>query len=157
MSDEVAQILAEMAGAMPSPAGDGARPAAGAGRVPDGIRLRATRGAQGADTWYVVRLDRDEYVDRARGVAAVAGLEAVGGPALVQQVEAWPWGEPAGPDPRALLPPAPWAAWSLAQYTNGADGPRDTAIFPRRTPGFARQAQDRSCFLGTAEDVAAWW
>ena len=62
-----------------------------------------------------------------------------------------------GPDPRALAAPAPWASWSLHQYTNGADGPADTTTFPRRTPGFARQIQDRSCFRGTADELRAWW
>ena len=62
-----------------------------------------------------------------------------------------------GPDPRALAAPAPWASWTLHQYTNGADGPTDATTFPRRTPGFARQIQDRSCFRGTADELRAWW
>lgn len=62
-----------------------------------------------------------------------------------------------GPDPLKLAPPAPWASWSLQQYTNGKAGPRDRATFPRQTPGFERLGQDRSVFRGSAEELRAWW
>jgi lysozyme len=62
-----------------------------------------------------------------------------------------------GPDPLTLAPPAPWADWSLQQYTNGAAGPRDRRTFPRKTPGFRRQRQDRSVFRGTSDELRAWW
>lgn len=47
--------------------------------------------------------------------------------------------------------------WSLWQYTNGTDGPRDREKFPRVAPGFHRTAQDRSAFRGTVEEFTAWW
>lgn len=50
-----------------------------------------------------------------------------------------------------------WQAIDLWQYTNGADGPRDQQRYPRKTPGFAREAQDRSAFRGTVEQLTAWW
>lgn len=53
--------------------------------------------------------------------------------------------------------PAAWPAWSLWQYTNGADGPHDHDAFPRKTPGFRREAQDRSAFRGDAAALRAWW
>jgi hypothetical protein len=46
---------------------------------------------------------------------------------------------------------------ALWQYTNGADGPRDKTLYPRRTGGFAKTGQDRSAFFGTADELAAWW
>lgn len=60
-----------------------------------------------------------------------------------------------GNEPRQAI--GPWPAWSLWQYTNGTDGPRDRAKFTRSTPGFTRQAQDRSAFRGTADELRAWW
>jgi len=50
-----------------------------------------------------------------------------------------------------------WAKIDLWQYTNGADGPRDVARYPRTVPGFARAAQDRSAWFGTLDELAAWW
>jgi hypothetical protein len=49
-----------------------------------------------------VQHDRDEHLDRAHAAAGVPGLEDVAGSDLVGEVEAWPWGEPLGPDPRDL-------------------------------------------------------
>ena len=72
---------------------------AGAGRVPDPIRLRTRRGQQGRDAWHVIRNDRDDYLARIDAVPGVAGLEAVDAAALMATVEAWPWGQE---------PPAPW-------------------------------------------------
>lgn len=51
----------------------------------------------------------------------------------------------------------PWQRWSLWQYTNGADGPRDRTAYPRESPGFERLAQDRSAFDGTVDELRAWW
>lgn len=50
-----------------------------------------------------------------------------------------------------------WQRIDLWQYTNGTDGPGNLATYPRTTPGFARLAQDRSAFFGTAEELTAWW
>ena len=60
-------------------------------------------------------------------------------------------------DPRRVTPPPPWSRYWLHQYTNGADGPDDMVLFPRRTLGFAREAQDRSCYRGTSAELAADW
>ena len=70
---------------------------AGAGRVPDAIRLRTGRGLQGRDAWFVIRNDRDDYRDRVAALHGVAGLEGVDQPAIAAQVAAWPWGEQRGP------------------------------------------------------------
>lgn len=70
---------------------------AGQGRVPDEIRLRARRGQQGRDAWYVIRNDRDEYLDRVAGLPGVPGLEGVDARGIGIQVAAWPWGEVHGP------------------------------------------------------------
>jgi lysozyme len=50
-----------------------------------------------------------------------------------------------------------WSKIDLWQYTNGADGPRDVARYPRTVPGFARPAQDRSAWFGTLDELRAWW
>lgn len=60
-------------------------------------------------------------------------------------------------DPASLTPPSPWSAWSLQQYTNGAEGPKDEACYPRETKGFHRLAQDRSAFRGTPDELRVWW
>ena len=60
-------------------------------------------------------------------------------------------------DPRTIEVPTPWETYALHQYTNGTDGPRDRELFPRHTKGFTREAQDRSCFRGTVEQLRAWW
>ncbi len=70
---------------------------ASAGRVPDAIRLRTGRGLQGRDAWYVIRHDKEDYLDRIAAVSAVAGLEGVDSRAMSAQVAAWPWGEIEGP------------------------------------------------------------
>ena len=77
---------------------------------------------------------------------------------VFRQVELWLAWYQRG-DPTALPAFDPWPTWTLLQYTDGrvADSPRDTARFPNRTPGFAREAQDRSCFRGTVEQLRAWW
>lgn len=66
-----------------------------------------------------------------------------------------------GPDPAKLKVQPSWTTWALEQYTNGGDGPRDQARFPRKTPGFgpggAPGGCDRSVFNGTAEDLRTWW
>lgn len=76
---------------------------AGRGRVPDAIRNRRRRGQQGWDTWYVVRNDRDQYLDRILGVGDAPGLEHVDYRALASHVAAWPWGEPVAGDLGALF------------------------------------------------------
>ncbi|MDO8309900.1 MAG: asparagine synthase-related protein [Actinomycetota bacterium] len=70
---------------------------AGQGRVPDAIRLRSSRGQQGRDAWYVIRNDRDEYLDRIAGLPSVPGLAGVDAGRLSAHVAAWPWGEAHGP------------------------------------------------------------
>lgn len=53
--------------------------------------------------------------------------------------------------------PDVWPDWTLWQYTNGKEGPHDRIAFPRKTPGFTREAQDRSAWRGTADELRAWW
>lgn len=51
-----------------------------------------------------------------------------------------------------------WARIALWQYTNGHDGPRDQATYPRTTAGCELDpCQDRSTFDGTEAELAAWW
>lgn len=70
---------------------------ASAGRVPDAIRLRTGRGLQGRDAWFVIRHDKDDYLDRVSTLASVPGLEEVDHQAMRAQVTAWPWGQIKGP------------------------------------------------------------
>jgi lysozyme len=67
------------------------------------------------------------------------------------------WEAAYGPDPMKTKPPAPWPRWDLFQYTDHAAGPTDRVKYPRGVPGFKRAAQDRSCFVGTPDDLAVWW
>lgn len=66
------------------------------------------------------------------------------------------WQSQFGERPKAPASPT-WREIALWQYTNGADGPRDKTLYPRRTGGFAKTGQDRSAFFGTADELAAWW
>lgn len=50
------------------------------------------------------------------------------------------------------FPPC-WEHFTMWQYTNTAQGPRDTTAFPRDTPGLKC---DRSYYPGTVDDLAAW-
>lgn len=66
------------------------------------------------------------------------------------------YGEP----PRTVPPcwhPAPdgGPGYSLWQYTDYADGPRDQAKYPRAMPGFGKV--DRSVFRGTVDELRTWW
>ena len=58
-----------------------------------------------------------------------------------------------GEAPKAV--PAAWPAWSLWQYSDVGYGPADRRMYPRDTPGV--RVADRSCFRGTAAELAAWW
>lgn len=75
----------------------------GDGRVPDEIRLRTRRGGQAWDSWFVIRHDRDRYLDEA---AAIAGTPILGGwidhRAVQGVLQRWPWGQTQGP-PRPEL------------------------------------------------------
>lgn len=66
------------------------------------------------------------------------------------------WQAQYGERPRAPASSV-WSRIDLWQYTNGADGPRDTSMYPRTVPGFARAAQDRSAWFGTVDELRAWW
>jgi hypothetical protein len=107
---------------------------AGAGRVPDEIRLRRRNGQQGRDAWYVVRHDRDDYLDRVASLARIPGLEHVDPTALRAIVSAWPWGQVQGPywpeqiAVDRLLALADFAATAIAAP---ADPPRDANQSPR--------------------------
>ena len=67
------------------------------GRVPDPIRLRTGRGKQGRDAWYVIRHDRDDYLDRIAALPRTGGFEEIDHRAMSARVAAWPWGELQGP------------------------------------------------------------
>ncbi|MDQ1249499.1 MAG: hypothetical protein QG597_3874 [Actinomycetota bacterium] len=78
--------------------------AAGAGRVPDVIRLRRTRGAQGLDVWHWMRHDHDRYVDEVEQLAdtpAIADLVNI--PALRSTIDTWLWGTPEPPPQIEML------------------------------------------------------
>lgn len=74
-----------------------------------------------------------------------------------------------GPDPLRTTPPngppttrggppsVVWPRWSMMQYTNGSSGPDSREKYPRTVPGFKDPRQDRSVFLGTADELAVWW
>ena len=66
------------------------------------------------------------------------------------------WQAQYGERPTAPASPA-WDRIDLWQYTNGTEGPHDQARYPRKVAGFARAAQDRSAFEGTADELRAWW
>lgn len=67
----------------------------GRDRVPDGIRLRRTRGMQAADVWLWIHDRRDDYLDAVRSLpdAPVLGPELAEMP-VMRTVSAWPWGDP---------------------------------------------------------------
>lgn len=72
--------------------------AAGRGRVPDAVRLRRGRGAQGADVWMGMSGERESYREQVellrettvvRDEVEIAKVRAI--------VDAWPWGSPVPP------------------------------------------------------------
>lgn len=63
-----------------------------AGRVPDAIRLRTRRGQQGRDAWWLIRHDRDDYLDRVVTARNQPGFEGVEWAVVQERVAAWPWG-----------------------------------------------------------------
>jgi lysozyme len=57
---------------------------------------------------------------------------------------------------RPAKPASPtWERLALWQYTNGGAGPRDQTRYPRSMPGLG--GCDRSAFVGTVEQLRAWW
>jgi len=70
----------------------------GDGRVPDDIRLRTRRGGQAWDTWFVIRNQRERYLDELKLVHQSPGLGGwVDTAELQKRAEQWPWGEIQGP------------------------------------------------------------
>lgn len=68
----------------------------GEGRVPDEIRLRTRRGGQSWDHWFLVRNQRDRYLDEVRALRSTPVLcDAVDVDKLERAVAGLPWGEPA--------------------------------------------------------------
>lgn len=75
----------------PGPRGFARR--AGAGRVPDAIRLRRARGGQGMDLWWSTQGQRDRYVAEVEALAdspAFAGW--IDADELRRRIDRWPWG-----------------------------------------------------------------
>lgn len=80
----------------PGPRGFARR--AGAGRVPDAIRLRRARGGQGMDLWWSTQGQRDRYVAEVEALAdspAFAGW--IDADELRRRIDRWPWGESGHP------------------------------------------------------------
>ena len=92
-----------------------------AGRVPDAIRMRTRRGGQAWDEWYLIRNERDRYVDE---VAALATTPILGGwvddASLRDTLDGWPWGQVHGPNRMAVL--AMNRILSLAAFVRAATG-----------------------------------
>lgn len=66
----------------------------GEGRVPDDIRLRTRRGGQSWDHWFVIRNQRDRYLDEVRSLRTTPVLaEVVDVDAMERTVLALPWGD----------------------------------------------------------------
>lgn len=96
--------------------------AACAGRVPDSIRLRRTRGGQSLDAWWAAQHHRRRYEDAAGAVADTPFLsDWIDTDSLVQRVCAWPWDQPVGPPAlelaavERLLHTAEFVRWVQAQ------------------------------------------
>ncbi|MGA1555447.1 MAG: asparagine synthase-related protein [Ilumatobacteraceae bacterium] len=85
----------------------------GIGRVPDDVRLRTRRGGQSWDHWFVIRHQRERYLDEVRSIPATPIVSDLVDGVVLGQIEAevssWPWGEP-GPAPRTLLRIERWLA-----------------------------------------------
>jgi hypothetical protein len=70
----------------------------GEGRVPDAIRLRTRRGGQSWDGWFLIRNQRERYLDEIDALASNSLLgPVVDLPFLKRKLEAWPWGRIQGP------------------------------------------------------------
>lgn len=71
---------------------------AGAGRVPESIRLRKQRGSQSADIWWPMRNQRDRYEAEVAALPHTPGLAGWVDPSAVGAlVASWPWGQPEPP------------------------------------------------------------
>jgi asparagine synthetase B (glutamine-hydrolysing) len=78
--------------------------AAAAGRVPDAIRLRRSRGGQSMDSWWAARQHRGTYLAQAAATADTPVVrDIVDCAALLRRVTAWPWDSPVGPTPVELV------------------------------------------------------
>lgn len=79
----------------------------GLGRVPDEVRFRTRRGGQSWDHWFIVRTERDRYLDEVRSLAVTPIVsDLIDAPTLARidvEVASWPWGE-LGHAPLTLLP-----------------------------------------------------
>lgn len=76
---------------------------AGRGRVPDQVRLRVARGAQGADVWLAVKDRRTQYLDAVEAACQTRIVEDVVDLAALRAMAlAWPWGE-SSPPPRVEI------------------------------------------------------
>ncbi len=93
---------------------------AGAGRVPDEIRLRRRHGGQARDNWFWIRNDRERYLDEVAlldETPALAGYVDVG--AMRARVLRQPWGSSGQADFRTTI--AIDRLLSLAAFSRAAD------------------------------------
>jgi asparagine synthetase B (glutamine-hydrolysing) len=71
---------------------------AGAGRVPDEVRLRTRRGGQSWDAWFVIRHQRERYLDETRALCSTPVMsDLVDVESMMADLQAWPWGQVQGP------------------------------------------------------------
>lgn len=84
-----------------------------------------------------------------------ARARAASSPVLATLARCDLWLAQYGEPPRPGAIPSAWRTWSLWQYTNGRDGPRDQRAYPRATAGIGNV--DRNAFNGDAAALRAWW
>lgn len=71
---------------------------AGVGRVPDEVRLRTRRGGQSWDTWFIIRNQRERYLDETAALRTTPVLsELVDVDTMLTDLQSWAWGEVRGP------------------------------------------------------------
>lgn len=71
-----------------------------AGRVPDPIRLRASRGLQSSDTWLWIHNSRGRILDEIDAISSnTLACELVDAPGLRSLVNDWHWADPTRPPP----------------------------------------------------------
>lgn len=71
---------------------------AGVGRVPDEVRLRTRRGGQSWDAWFVIRHQRERYLDETMALFRTPVMcDVVDVEGMMADIQQWPWGQVQGP------------------------------------------------------------